>query len=198
MNKQPEALRLADRIDLKDYYEFDASLHCPKAAAELRRLHSVEKAFQQWITKTEWVQKSSQSHELGMHRADVMKQRLEQILIENQQLRAELDQPQCDQDPVAGVVIDGSWNLPSLVRVGSEDSHIKKFGGNRLYTHPQPQSEQEPVAWMVTSEMQDGTRSTYPMIGRFKDVQDCCDFGEPVPLIYQHPQPKRDLLLPKS
>ena len=198
MNKQPEALRLADRIDLKDYYEFDASLHCQKAAAELRRLHIVEKAFQQWITKTEWVQKSSQSHELGMHRADVMKQRLEQILIENQQLRAALEQPQCDQEPVAGVVIDGSWNLPSLVRVGSEDSHIKKFGGNRLYTHPQPQVEQDPVAWMVTSEMQDGTRSTYPMIGRFKDVQDCCDFGEPVPLIYQHPQPKRDLLLPKS
>ncbi len=60
--------------------------------------------------------------------------------------------------------------------------------------YPQPQGEQEPVAWMVTSEMQDGTRSTYPMIGRFKDVQDCCDFGEPVPLIYQHPQPKREPL----
>lgn len=64
--------------------------------------------------------------------------------------------------------------------------------------YPQPRGEQDPVAWMVTSEMQDGTRSTYPMIGRFKDVQDCCDFGDPVPLIYQHPQPKRDLLLPKS
>ena len=60
--------------------------------------------------------------------------------------------------------------------------------------YPQPLGEQEPVAWMVTSEMQDGTRSTYPMIGRFKDVQDCCDFGEPVPLIYQHPQPKREPL----
>lgn len=192
MNKQPEALRLANELDgLSQPVAWDAS-------AELRRLHSVEKAFQQWIIKTEWVQKSSQSHELGMHRADVMKQRFEQILIENQQLRAALEQPQCDQEPVAGVVIDESWNLPSLVRVGSEDSHIKKFGGNRLYTHPQPQVEQDPVAWMVTSEMQDGTRSTYPMIGRFKDVQDCCDFGEPVPLIYQHPQPKRDLLLPKS
>lgn len=37
--KQPEALRLADRLTMSDYYEFDASLHCPQAAAELRRLH---------------------------------------------------------------------------------------------------------------------------------------------------------------
>ena len=37
---QPEALRLADRLTPADYYEFDASLHCPQAAAELRRLHA--------------------------------------------------------------------------------------------------------------------------------------------------------------
>jgi len=36
---QPEALRLADRLTLSDYYEFDAALHCPLAAAELRRQH---------------------------------------------------------------------------------------------------------------------------------------------------------------
>ena len=39
MTEQPEALRLADRLTLKDYYEFDAGLYCPQAAAELRRLH---------------------------------------------------------------------------------------------------------------------------------------------------------------
>ena len=38
--QQPEALRLADRLTPADYYEFDASLHCPQAAAELRRLHA--------------------------------------------------------------------------------------------------------------------------------------------------------------
>lgn len=41
MSYTPEALRLADRLTLDDYYEFDASLHCPRAAAELRRLHAV-------------------------------------------------------------------------------------------------------------------------------------------------------------
>lgn len=38
--EMPEALRLAERLDLRDYYEFDASLHCPQAAAELRRQHA--------------------------------------------------------------------------------------------------------------------------------------------------------------
>jgi predicted nuclease with TOPRIM domain len=40
MTTQTEAQRLAERLDLKDYYEFDASLHCPEAAAELRRLEA--------------------------------------------------------------------------------------------------------------------------------------------------------------
>jgi hypothetical protein len=49
---------------------------------------------------------------------------------------------------------------------------------------------QEPVAWMVTTEMQDGTRQTYPLTGRYKDVCDACDFGDPIPL-YTHP-PRRE------
>lgn len=40
MNEKPEALRLAERIDLRDYYDFDAALHCPDAAIQLRRLHA--------------------------------------------------------------------------------------------------------------------------------------------------------------
>lgn len=44
-DKQPEALRLADRLTPADYYEFDASLHCPQAAAELRRLHAENEDF---------------------------------------------------------------------------------------------------------------------------------------------------------
>lgn len=54
---------------------------------------------------------------------------------------------------------------------------------------PQPVSqEQEPVAWMVTSEGLDGTPKTYPLTGRFKDVCDMCDFGDPIPL-YAAQQP---------
>ena len=40
MNEKPEALRLAERIDLRDYYEFDAALHCPDVADALRRQHA--------------------------------------------------------------------------------------------------------------------------------------------------------------
>ena len=41
MNTQTKAQRLAERLDLRDYYEFDAGLHCPDAAAELRRLDAL-------------------------------------------------------------------------------------------------------------------------------------------------------------
>ena len=88
---QAEALRLAARLDPAHSCKTPLlDLH-REAAAELRRLHIVEQEFEQWINKTEWVQKSAQSHELGMHRADVMKQRLDQLLTENQQLRADLE-----------------------------------------------------------------------------------------------------------
>lgn len=140
---------------------------------------------------------------------------LRRLHTENERLRAALEQPQ-----VQASAIPAGWKLvPSdathqwaenLADRGMRISSLASAISDMLAAAPQPptvkhsltveqpQVEQEPVAWMVTSEMQDGTRSTYPMIGRFKDVQDCCDFGEPVPLIYQHPQPKRDLLLPKS
>ena len=54
------------------------------------------------------------------------------------------------------------------------------------------QAEQEPVAWMVTMENQDGTRKTFPLSGRYKDVRDTCDFGDPVPL-YAAPVRTKDL-----
>lgn len=41
MTEQSKAQRLAERLDLWDYYEFDAGLHCPDAAAELRRLDAL-------------------------------------------------------------------------------------------------------------------------------------------------------------
>ena len=50
------------------------------------------------------------------------------------------------------------------------------------------QPEPEPVAWMITTEMQDGTHSTFPVSGRFKDAKNSCDFGEPVPLYTSPPK----------
>jgi hypothetical protein len=47
------------------------------AAAELRRLHEVEQALALWIEKTDWVQRTAEPSELGLHRADVLKSRIE-------------------------------------------------------------------------------------------------------------------------
>lgn len=53
--------------------------------------------------------------------------------------KARGEQPSAvEQEPVAGVVIDGSLYVPALVKIGTEDAHIAKFGGSRLYTTPQP------------------------------------------------------------
>ena len=122
------ALALADQCDHEDAFEV-------ACARELRRLHSVEKAFQQWITKTEWVQKSLQSHELGIHRADVMKQRLDQLLTENQQLRAALDKPQVEQEPYVWYDIDtgDTWTVGAIA-----DGCSAPDGIIPLYNNPQP------------------------------------------------------------
>ena len=37
-----------------------------------------KKALEVWLDKTEWVQETVKSHELGMHRADVLKQRIQE------------------------------------------------------------------------------------------------------------------------
>jgi hypothetical protein len=39
-----------------------------------------KKALEVWLDKTEWVQETVKPHELGMHRADVLKQRIEEAL----------------------------------------------------------------------------------------------------------------------
>lgn len=48
-------------------------------------------AFDEWIEKTEWVQKTVQPHELGYHRADILRMRIEA-------LEAELEYQQRQRD----------------------------------------------------------------------------------------------------
>jgi hypothetical protein len=84
MNTQPEALRLADALD---------QFHNPcdkKAAAELRRLHEFELAHKEWIAKTDWMKAAP--FELGMHKADVLKQRIDRLHEVNQELVEALHQ----------------------------------------------------------------------------------------------------------
>lgn len=82
--KQPEALRLADALDSRR--EPSATHYINEAAAELRRLHQVDVAHGWWLDKTEWVQESSEASDLGQHRADVMRQRIERLHAENEVL----------------------------------------------------------------------------------------------------------------
>ena len=77
---QPEALRLAD--DLQSGH-FEMAMF---AAEELRRLHQHELANQVWHEKTEWVQQTAQPSELGMHRADVLRQRIDRLHAVNEEL----------------------------------------------------------------------------------------------------------------
>ncbi|HRP74547.1 MAG TPA: hypothetical protein PKZ27_03065 [Rhodocyclaceae bacterium] len=46
--------------------------------AEMERLKRIEFCWGEWLEKTEWVQQTCKPKELGMHRADVMRLRLEQ------------------------------------------------------------------------------------------------------------------------
>jgi hypothetical protein len=83
---QPDALALAKSIET--YLEGKLS---KLAAAELRRLHDYESAYEIWSEKTNWVQDSSQAHELGKHRADVLKDRIDRLHEVNQELLEALE-----------------------------------------------------------------------------------------------------------
>lgn len=72
MNEKPEALRLAERIDLRDYYDFDAALHCPDAAIQLRRQHAeIERLHD----------------ELRQSSIDITRAEVERLKAENERLR---------------------------------------------------------------------------------------------------------------
>lgn len=86
----PEALRLAHAMDggklIDDSTEWADTLHA--AADELRRLHArvqelererdnYKLAYDEWQDKTDWVQQTALPGELGKHRADVLRERIE-------------------------------------------------------------------------------------------------------------------------
>ena len=85
MSEKSEALRLAgaltaatEQTDAEDDVIHVARWFVEDAAAELGRLNVYEYLLRDWLDRTDWVQETARPHELGMHRADVMRQRLEQ------------------------------------------------------------------------------------------------------------------------
>jgi len=80
-----EALRLA----LEALEDETSEKYCPAITAIKEALAESEpnykKALEVWLDKTEWVQETVKPHELGMHRADVLKQRIEATLAQPEQ-----------------------------------------------------------------------------------------------------------------
>lgn len=55
--------------------------------AENEALSRYKTAYEEWSDKTQWVQDTSSAKELGMHRADVLKQRIDWLSAENEALK---------------------------------------------------------------------------------------------------------------
>lgn len=93
--KQTEALRLAVLLEQGRWLPTGNGSPIDEAAAELRRLdarvNSLEFAFNEWLDKTDWVQDTGQALELGMHRADVLRARIEALDAANKALRADAE-----------------------------------------------------------------------------------------------------------
>ena len=87
--------------------------------AERDSLLQFKAAHLEWHEKTEWVQETAQVHELGKHRADVLKDRIDQ-------LRAEVEMMREDAERWRYVSLQGDdTHWLNLLRVDLED-----FGGN--------------------------------------------------------------------
>lgn len=84
MTEQSKAQRLAD--ELESTWCHESCVTELGAANELRRLDRHEQAHAEWLKKTEWVQKTAKPKELGMHRADVLKKRIDDLTALNAEL----------------------------------------------------------------------------------------------------------------
>lgn len=61
-----------------------------KHAEAIRERDHLRPALEEWLDKSEWARQQLQAKELGMHLADVIKQRFDVLLAERNQLLADL------------------------------------------------------------------------------------------------------------
>jgi hypothetical protein len=80
-----EALEVANSC-VDGYYIPKGKAHLPEIELAITAIKEAlaqpepnyKKALEVWLDKTEWVQETVKPHELGMHRADVLKQRIQE------------------------------------------------------------------------------------------------------------------------
>jgi hypothetical protein len=85
LNLALEALEVANSC-VDGYYIPKGKAHLPEIELAIIAIKEAlaesepnyKKALEAWLDKTEWVQETVKPHELGMHRADVLKQRIEE------------------------------------------------------------------------------------------------------------------------
>jgi hypothetical protein len=112
-----EALKLAleafERMNHKDSIyagEFDNEVNAIKEALAQPE-PNYKKALEVWLDKTEWVQETAKPHELGMHRADVLKQRIQEA------------SPQRTWEPVETAPKDGTDVLLMYMHIDTQVVH---------------------------------------------------------------------------
>lgn len=68
----------SDYLWWAEYIEKGA-MYPEKVVSLLREGHQAKEALQQWYDKTDWVQETCTPCELGMHRADVLRSRIDDL-----------------------------------------------------------------------------------------------------------------------
>ncbi|WP_366302039.1 hypothetical protein [Pseudomonas atacamensis] len=89
--------------------------------AENNRLGQIEYAFSEWIEKTDWVQSTVQASELGRHRADVLRTRIDQLKAENETLRKDAERYRWLQRGHSGYIEVVEWIGPHATGMAGED-----------------------------------------------------------------------------
>lgn len=82
-----------------------------------KRIKMLEAALRDWSDKTEWVQKTALPEELGLHRADVLRQRIESRDAEIEQLRSKLERGASTFLYVEGT----TYPVHKITEIGSRD-----------------------------------------------------------------------------
>ena len=143
-DQQPVALRLAagNEHRARAWPESSGSrkFHMD-TAAELRRLHQVELALKEWISKTEWVQATAQPLELGRHRADVIKQRFDHLSAKMEAIGAGGVGPLMKRKPSVEEVIQMTkdaavlGNIESLFNACMHQEYCKRWKAQAEHQH---------------------------------------------------------------